>query len=77
MSIVYRNISNKRANESLVVAQNDGTFLEKHCSTVKCESSKEMVWPTLFDWVINLQRNGKLGRIIAYCDTSSAAYHIQ
>lgn len=69
MATIFRNVSNVRANESLVIALKDGTFLESHCSTLKSNSDQKRVWPNLQEWKDSLHRDGKLGSIIVYIDT--------
>jgi hypothetical protein len=76
MATIFRNVCNIRANESLVIAQKDGTFLEGHCSTLKDESEQKRVWQNLQEWKDNLRRNGKLGSIIVYTDLSHSAWYI-
>jgi hypothetical protein len=76
MATIFRNVCNVRANESLVIAQKDGTFLEGHCSTLKDESDQKRVWPNLYEWKESLRRNGKLGSIIVYTDWSHSSLDI-
>jgi len=67
MATIIRNICNKRSNESLLILQKNGTFLEQHCST-EPGPRKQRIWLDMNNWITHLRKTGKLGTIGIYSD---------
>jgi len=76
MVVFLRNICNKRANESIIVLQNDGTLLEKPSSPNK-DTPEEKVWPSISEWMANLQNSNRLGSVHVYNTTPRRSPQLQ